>query len=103
MDNIELMSFKIIAAVGEARSMYIEAINDAKNGNFIEAKKKLADGEKIFIVGHHEHSNLLSSMANGEKIEPSILLIHAEDQLMTADAFKVIAQEFIYLYERISL
>ena len=39
MEGLELQCFQIISAVGMARSSYIEAIQEAKKGNFEEAKK----------------------------------------------------------------
>ncbi|MBQ1914169.1 MAG: PTS lactose/cellobiose transporter subunit IIA, partial [Selenomonadaceae bacterium] len=30
-----------------------------------------------------------------------LLIIHAEDQLMSAEAFKILAQEFIDVYKRV--
>jgi len=98
MEGIELISFKIIAAVGEARSSYIEAIREAKKGNFEKADALIDEGSKVFIEGHHAHAELIQQEANGEPVVPTLMLMHAEDQLMSADAFKIIAQEFIDVY-----
>ena len=98
MEGIELISFKIISAVGDARSSYIEAIREAKKGNFERADELLKEGSKVFIEGHHAHAELIQQEANGNAIVPTLMLMHAEDQLMSADAFKIIAQEFIDVY-----
>lgn len=99
MEGIELIAFQIISAVGTARSLYIEAIQDAKQGNFIEARNKITEGSNIFIEGHHAHAELIQKEANGELGNINLLLMHAEDQLMSAEAFKIIAEEFIDVYE----
>ena len=39
--------------------------------------------------------------ASGEKNIVSLLILHAEDQLMSAEAFKTIALEFISVYQRL--
>ena len=44
MEGLELQCFQIISAVGMARSSYIEAIQEAKKGNFEEAKNMIAEG-----------------------------------------------------------
>ena len=44
---------------------------------------------------------MLTKEANGELGNAGVLLIHAEDQLMSAEAFKIIAEEFIDLYKKI--
>jgi len=39
--------------------------------------------------------------ANGEISNGYMLLMHAEDQLMSAEGFRILADEFIALYKRI--
>ena len=41
MDNLELVSFQIISAVGVAKSFYIEAMKIAEKGDFDLAKAKI--------------------------------------------------------------
>ena len=86
MDGLELVSFKIISAVGMAKSSFIEAMKVAANGEFDVARAKIKEGEESFNGGH---------------VVPSILLMHAEDQLMSAETIKVMALEIIRLNERV--
>lgn len=102
MEGIELQCFQIISAVGMARSSYIEAIQEAKKGNFDLAREMVAEGEKSFLGGHEAHAKLIQQEASGTKVEPCLLLIHAEDQLMSAESFKIIAEEMIENYVRIT-
>ena len=37
----------------------------------------------------------------GVEVGGSLILVHAEDQLMSAESFKIIAEEMIASYERI--
>lgn len=101
-EELELACFNIITHVGTARSNYIGAIQLAKEGKFDEAEELIAAGEKEFVEGHHAHADMLTKEANGELGTAGVLLIHAEDQLMSAEAFKIIAEEFIDLYKKIS-
>lgn len=100
MEDLELIAFKIISSVGSARSAYIEAIGKAKAGDLSGAEKLIEEGNKLFIDGHGAHLKLLEGEANGDKVL-SLLIIHAEDQLMSAEGFKTIATEFIEAYKRI--
>ena len=43
-ETITEIAFEIIANVGTARGMYIEAIQEAKAGNFGRAKELMAEG-----------------------------------------------------------
>lgn len=99
MEGIELISFQIISSVGAARSMYIEAIHLAKEGKFEEAQEMIRQGQETFIQGHHAHAELVQKEAAGEKSEYSLLLMHAEDQLMSAEAFGILAEEFVDVYK----
>lgn len=101
MEGLELLSFQIISAVGTARSMYIEAISLAKTGDFTGAEQLIAEGDDVFVEGHHAHAKLIQQEASGDKIEFQLLLIHAEDQLMSAEAFKIIALELLDVYKAI--
>lgn len=100
MQELELIYFQIISSVGTARSIFIEAIQQAKAGDYDEAKASMEEGIKYFIEGHKTHTKLLQKEARNEKVEFSLLLVHAEDQLMSADAFKILATEFIDVYRR---
>lgn len=102
MEGNELILFNIIASVGSARSSYIEAIQCAKENKFDEADAKILEGDTMFQEGHKAHASLIAKEASGEAVEFSLLLVHAEDQLMSAEAFKILSQEFISVYQRIA-
>ena len=102
MEGLELVSFQIISAVGTARSLFIEAIQEAKAGNFEAAEQKMKEGSDMFTEGHHAHASLIQQEAAGNPTTVSLLLLHAEDQLMSAEGFKIIATEFIDLYKSLA-
>ena len=95
------IAFEIIANVGAARGMYIEAIQEAKAGNFDRAKELMAQGKETFVLGHHGHADLLEWQGQGLTWKTNIFLMHAEDQLMAADAFETIASEFIEVHQEL--
>ena len=87
--------FQIITYVGTAKSMYIDAIQLAKQG-----EDRIKQGEEAFVLGHNAHHSLLTKEMNGELSQTGLLLMHAEDQLMNAEGFRTIAEEFIAVYKR---
>ena len=99
MEGLELICFEIISSVGMARSLYIEAIQEAKAGNFEQAQELIKQGDESFTEGHH--AKLIQQEAGGEATQMTLLLTHAEDQLMSAEAFKILSQEFMDLYKEI--
>lgn len=100
MDGLVASSFRIISAVGTARSCYIEAIHKAKEGDYDGAVKLIEEGKACFVEGHDAHLELLQAQAEG-KLEFNLLLLHAEDQLMSAEGFGILADEFISVYKKI--
>lgn len=101
MEGVELISFTIISNVGMAKSSCMEAIRLAKTKKFEEAQAKLEEAEAFFVKGHEAHATLIQQEAAGEAVAFSLLLMHAEDQLMAADMFKSVAEEFIDVYKQI--
>lgn len=102
MENYEMVCFKIISAVGTARSCYVEAIQEAKAGNFDRAKELINEGESVAVEGHHAHMGMIQQEASGEEVKTGLLLMHAEDQLMNAETIKILAEEFIELYQKLA-
>ena len=101
MEGLELTCFQIISAVGSARSFYIEAIQEAKAGHYDSAKDLIQQGQAIFLEGQHAHAALIQQEASGDQLAFQLLLVHAEDQLMSAESFGILAEEFISVYETI--
>lgn len=101
-EGLEMICFQIISNVGAARSSYIEGIQKAKQGDFEGANACIEAGQKQFLIGHEAHFQLIQKEAQGQQVGGSLILVHAEDQLMSAEGFKIIAEEMIASYERIT-
>lgn len=102
LEKIQEIAVQIIATVGSAKSHYIEAIQTAKRGDIKGARAMIESGTKEFNKGHSAHLKLLRQSAiNNKNVAFSLILVHAEDQLMEAETFRVVAQDFIDVYERL--
>ncbi len=101
-EELVMACFQLITYVGTARSCFINAIQCAKEGKFDEAAEMIKKGDAAFVQGHDGHADLLTKEANGELSATGLLLIHAEDQLMSAEGFRTIAEEFIDLYKKLA-
>jgi PTS system cellobiose-specific IIA component len=100
VEELELISFEIISNVGTARSCYIEAMRLAKSGDFEGAAAKIEAGDSAFNDGHTSHMKLLRV---DQKTPMGLLVMHAEDQLMSAETFKIMAMEFIDMYKKVTV
>lgn len=93
--------FGIIANAGTARSLAYDAIEKSNENNFKEAEELLKQSEEEFLKAHHIQTDLIQAEARGEKNEISILLIHSQDHLMTAQAEKSLAEQIVKLNKRV--
>ena len=94
-EELMMINMEIVAKVGEAKSLFIEAIDLALENKKEEAELKIKEGKKIFNEGHKAHAKLLTKMANGDEIIPDMFTIHAQCQMMSAEDFMLIAQKVI--------
>lgn len=102
MESLELIAFEIISNVGMGKSLAIEALREARKGNYEEANKKIEEAKEFLLQGHHSHTSLIQKEATGEKLEFSLMIMHAEDQLMNAETVKDLAIEIIEMHKDLS-
>lgn len=98
---METIIMNIILHSGNARSLSMEAIQEAKKGNIDAATKYIEEASQSLGEAHQSQTSLIQSEARGEVKDISILLIHAQDHLMTAMTLKDLAAEMVELYKRI--
>lgn len=99
-EELQMLSFTIILHAGNARSFAMEAISLAKEYQFEEARSKIEEADKEFNEAHHVQTKLLQEEASGNKNEVTVILVHAQDHLMTAMTVKDLANEMIDMYEK---
>ena len=100
VEEIQMLSFTIILHAGNARSSSMEAITLAKSYEFEEAREKIEEANREFTAAHHHQTQLLTAEANGETNPVTVILVHAQDHLMTAMTVKELANEMIDMYEK---
>ena len=101
MDELEQICFEIISYVGTAKSCYVNSIAKAQEGDFEAAEDLIKQGDEAYAGGHDVHMQLLTSEANGERKGTPLLLLHAEDQMASAETCKLMAQNFINTYREL--
>lgn len=85
---------------GDAKGKAIEAIEAAKAGDFDLADEKMNEANESLVTAHHSQTNLLTSEAQGDSVEISLLLIHGQDHLMNAITFIDLAKEVIDIHRK---
>lgn len=97
----ELEIFEIISHGGNARSLSYEALDAAENGDFEKAADILKEAEAEMLEAHHTQTSLIQAELNDKPVAKSLLMIHAQDHLMTAIAEKNLVERMIKLYKRL--
>lgn len=100
---MEEIVMNLIMHSGEARSYAMEAMNLAKTGNIDGARELIQKSTEELGKAHHSQTNLIQGEAGGNKTELSLLLIHAQDHLMTTMTLKDLANEIIDIHEKLQL
>lgn len=101
MENMEMIIFEIINHGGTAKSLAYEALAAAEKGNYEEADKFLAEADKSLLASHKVQTGLITKEAAGEKTEVSLLMVHAQDHLMTAIEAKSLIEALITMHKKI--
>ena len=73
----------------------------AREGDFKRASELIEEGVESYRLAHKAHSSLITEEASGNKVEVGLLLMHAEDQLITTEVIKLMAEENIQLIKEI--
>lgn len=97
-DELDLVVFRIIAAAGTAKGLYAEAVQLAREGKFDQADAKLKEGEDAFLDGHRAHADLLACM---EETSMNLMIVHAEDQMMAAETYRMSADDMVALLKQL--
>lgn len=99
--DIETIAMELVGNAGEARSLAFEALAQAKNKNFEKAKELLEESKQASLKAHHIQTDLICQEADGNKVEIGLLMVHAQDHLMTSILARELITEIITLYEKI--
>lgn len=102
-EKIVEQSMQLILHSGTGRSMVIEAVEAlCKDGDIAAAQQKITEAGKEIGEAHDIQTALISAECDGENIEKSVILIHAQDHFMTALAVRDMAKLMIHMYETLT-
>ena len=96
--DMETIAMELVGNAGESKSLAFEALAEAKKGNFDEATDKLNDSKKSILKAHELQTELIVKEADGEKMEVGLLMVHAQDHLMTSMLARDLISEMVELY-----
>lgn len=99
-DDLQIVAFEIILHSGEARTMIHEGLDLMREGKLREAEKKIEDSNKELLEAHKSQTSLLNNYANGDEIVMEIIMVHAQDHLMTTMTLRETSLELLNMYKQ---
>ncbi len=95
------ISFKIIAAAGDAHSQAQIAVKKANQYEFEEAEKLIAEAKNNLKEAHKYQTSLLQGEAEGTPVPVYAIMMHAYDHYAMALEGIDLAEEVILLNKKI--
>ena len=92
------ISMSLIASAGEAKSLAFLALASAKQGDFPKAYDLLDQAQQEILKAHRIQTSTLSDEALGNASEIDLLLVHANDHLMSTMLAIDLIEELIELH-----
>jgi len=99
VQDITNAAFELILYAGNGRSYAMEAIREAKRGNFEKAEELIAKAGEEIGQAHEVQTKLIQSEAGGQSVQLNMLMVHAQDHLMTSMVVRDLAKEIIDIYK----
>ncbi len=100
--NLEEICMQLIAHSGMAKSLYLEALAQKKEGKAEEIQQLLDQGREAYIKAHDFHQQLMAFEGTFSSSLEQLLLMHAEDQMMAAENASILVNELLSLYDRLN-
>lgn len=98
-EEVSMIGFEIVAYAGDARSNLIQAIEEARKGNYEKADELIEEADESMKEAHNTQTSMLAKEAEGEDVELSFIMMHGQDHLMTTLLLKDIVEHLINIYK----
>lgn len=96
-----MAAMELVGNSGESRSLSFEAIQLSKEGKIEEAREKIKQAKESMLKAHSIQTGLICKEADGEDFKIGLLMIHAQDHLMTSILARELAEELITVHEKL--
>lgn len=101
-EEMELLCLQIITNAGEARSECMTALAAAAEGKFEQAESAMKTADECRKSAHRVHAQLIAMDAGGELNQLSLIMVHSEDIMMSAEITYSLTAEMIKMYRKLA-
>lgn len=99
-EETQVIAFTIIFHSGSARTEIHNAFKAMRAGDFETAQQLLEVANEEILKAHQSQTELLQSYASGTSFDMEIIMVHAQDHLMTTMTLREVALEMRHLYQQ---
>lgn len=100
-NDLEEVVMGLIINSGQARSLAYAALRQAKQGDFVAARATMDQSRLALNEAHLVQTKLIEGDQGEGKMKVSLVLVHAQDHLMTSMLARELVTELIDLHEKI--
>ncbi|CAI8741403.1 MULTISPECIES: PTS lactose/cellobiose transporter subunit IIA [Kosakonia] len=98
MVELEEAVMEIIVNAGQSRSLCFEALRAARTGNLDEARQLLKEADGYSRQAHQMQTKLIEQDAGEARQPMTLIMVHAQDHLMTSLLARELSEEIIQLH-----
>ena len=98
----EAVVMEIIVNAGEARSLCFEALAKAKKQELDQARELLQQAKDCLNRAHLTQTQLIEADQGEGKVKMTLVMVHAQDHLMTTILAHELTNEMVSMYENMS-
>ena len=102
MFDLEETVMGLIINAGMSRSLCFEALRQARAGQFAEADDLLRQAAEAANAAHAVQTRRIEADEGEGKIPVTLILVHAQDHLMTAMLARELVTELIELHRKLA-
>ena len=100
-EELEEVVMGLIINSGQARNLAYGALKMAKQGDFESAKAMMDQSRLALNEAHLVQTKLIEGDPGEGKMKVSLVLVHAQDHLMTSMLARELVTELIELHEKL--
>ncbi|ENM5739020.1 PTS N,N'-diacetylchitobiose transporter subunit IIA [Vibrio mimicus] len=99
--DLEEVVMGLIIKSGQARSLAYAALKKAKEGELATVQQLMAQSLEALNVAHQVQTRLIEEDQGEGKTPVTLVLVHAQDHLMTSMLARELISELIELHEKL--
>lgn len=100
-DITEEFLMTLLCKAGEARSAVMQAMLEARNGEFARSESMLVAAEEALVEVHKTQTGLIGFDEGEGKVMMTLILTHIQDHIMTAMLCRDMANEIIVIHRKL--